>query len=234
MYVMLKFHRTIGTYDKINYIVLTEFNKKKLSNLVKDENKIYVKPNFVEKRERSERNLEDYFVYIGRLDAIKGINFLIEAWKEVNEDIDLYVIGTGSEEENLKRFIEYYNIKNIKMLGFMSQNEAFRIIAKSRAVIVPSICMESFGMSIIEGFSLGVPAIGSRLGNIEFIIDNEKNGLLFKINNKYELKSTIESIFYNRELNEELGKNAYQTFFDYYTDEVNYKKLQIIYKNINI
>ena len=49
MYTMLKLHRIIGTYNKINYITLTEFNKQKLSILVKDKSKIHVKPNFVEK-----------------------------------------------------------------------------------------------------------------------------------------------------------------------------------------
>lgn len=234
MYAMLKFHRVIGTYDKINYITLTEFNKNKLLSLVKDESKIYVKPNFVEKIDKAERVLEDYFVYIGRLDDIKGINFLVETWKEIDQAIDLYVIGTGPEEEKVKKFIEENNIKNIKLLGFMRREEAFKIIEKSRAIIVPSKWYEGFPMTIAESFSLGVAVIGSKIGNIESIIENEKNGLLFENSNKDNLKDAVECIFYNKELNQKLGNNAYKTFIRCYTDEVNYKKLQTIYNNINI
>lgn len=234
MYIMLKFHRIIGTYDKINYITLTEFNKKKLLNLVKDESNIYVKPNFVDKREQSERILEDYFVYIGRLDEIKGINFLVEAWKDIDENINLYVIGTGPEEEKIRAYIEEKNLKNIKLLGFMQRDKAFEVMKKSKGIIVPSICIESFGMSVVEGFSLGIPVIGSRLGSIEYIIENEKNGLLFESNNKKNIKHVVECIFYNKSLNQKLGNSAYQTFINHYTDEVNYKKLQNIYKNIKI
>lgn len=232
MYVMLKFHRIIGTYDKINYITLTEFNKKKLLNLVKDESKIYVKPNFVEKREQRERILKDYFVYIGRLDEIKGINFLVEAWKDIDKNIELHVIGTGPEEEQIKNFIEENNITNIKLLGFMQRDNAFKIIQKSRAIIVPSKWYEGFPMTIAESFSLGVPVIGSKIGNIESIIEHEKNGLLFENSKKDNLKDVVECIFHNKELNQKLGNNAYQTFINYYTDEKNLEMLRKVYDNL--
>ncbi|MDY3959064.1 glycosyltransferase family 4 protein [Romboutsia timonensis] len=232
MYAMVKFHRIIGTYDKINYITLTEFNKNKLLNLVKDESKIHVKPNFVERRDKVERVLKDYFVYIGRLDDIKGINFLVEAWTKINENIDLYVIGTGPEEERIKDFINKNKINNVKLLGFMKREDAFDIIKNSRAVIIPSKCYEGFPMSIVEGFSLGVPVIGSRLGNIEAIIKDGYNGVLFEKNNKINLKEAIEHLFYNKDLNEKLSYNAYNTFIKYYTDKQNNYELEIIYKRL--
>ena len=229
MYTMLKFHRIVGTYDKINYIALTEFNKSKISSLVKDDSKIYVKSNFVAKREKSERILDDYFVYIGRLDDIKGINFLVEAWKEIDKNIDLYVIGTGPEEENVKRFIKENNVENIKLLGFMKREDAFEIIKKSRSIIVPSKWYEGFPMTIAESFSLGVPVIGSKIGNIESIIFDKTDGRLFEMNNKESLKGVIENVFYNKEENKLLGENSYITFNKNYTDIENYKKLIDIY-----
>ena len=232
MYAMLKFHRIIGTYNKLNYITLTEFNKSKLLSLVKDESKIYVKPNFVEKRDKVETVLEDYFVYIGRLDEIKGINFLIEAWKEIDENIDLYVIGTGPEEEKVKKFIEENNIKNIKLLGFMQREEAFEIIQKSRAIIVPSKWYEGFPMTIAESFSLGIPVIGSKVGNIQSIIGDKYNGVLFNLNNREELKDVVENIFYNKQKNKLLGENAYKEFKVKYTDIENYKNLKEIYTEL--
>ena len=232
MYTMLKLHRIIGTYNKINCITLTEFNKQKLSSLIKDESKIYVKPNFVENREQIERKLEDYFVYIGRLDDIKGINFLVNTWKKVDKNIDLYIIGTGLEEEKIKKFIKNNDIKNIKLLGFMQRENAFEIISKSRAIIVPSKWYEGFPMTIVESFSLGVPIIGSKIGNIESIIEESFNGLLFESNNEKELKSTVERVFYDKTLNKYLEVNAYNTFRDYYNDQVNYKYLKQIYKDL--
>lgn len=234
MYTMLKLHRIIGTYDKINYITLTEFNKQKLSTLVKDESKIHIKPNFVEKREDIERTLEDYFVYIGRLDDIKGINFLVETWKNIDKNINLYIIGTGPEEEKLKHTISENKLSNVKLLGFMKREDAFKVIEKSRAIIIPSKWYEGFPMTIVESFSLGVPVIGSKLGNIESIIDDERNGLVFTKNNKESLKEVIDKVFYDRVLNVSLGNNAYKIFKEKYTDEESYRSIEKIYNNLNI
>ena len=234
MYIMLKLHRIIGIYDKINYITLTEFNKQKLSTLVKDESKIHVKPNFIEKREDIERTLEDYFVYIGRLDDIKGINFLVEGWKNIDKNINLYIIGTGPEEEKLKHTISENRLNNVKLLGFMKREDAFKVIEKSRAIIIPSKWYEGFPMTIVESFSLGVPVIGSKLGNIESIVEDERSGLLFTTNSKESLKEVINKVFYDRELNVSLGNNAYKIFKEKYTDEENYRSIEKIYNNLNI
>lgn len=233
MYTMLKLHRIIGTYNKINYITLTEFNKQKLSTLVKDESKIHVKPNFVEKREDIERTLEDYFVYIGRLDDIKGIKFLVEAWKNIDKDINLYIIGTGPEEEKLKHIISENRLNNVKLLGFIEREDAFKVIEKSRAIIVPSQWNEPFGMVIIEAFSKSVPVIASNIGSIPYIVTNNLDGILIKHNDNFELKKAVNTIFYNNELNEVLGNNAYKTYKDKYTDYENYNTLKKIYNDIS-
>lgn len=234
MYAMLKFHRIIGTYNKVNYITLTEFNKHKLSSLVKDKNDIYVKPNFVEKREQGKRKLEDYFVYMGRLDDIKGINFLVESWKYIDKNIQLYIMGTGQEYENIKSYVNKYKLNNVNILGFTKREIAFEIIKNSRATVVPSKCYEGFPMTIAESFSLGVPVIGSKIGNIESIIDDGENGLLFEKNNKESLKYVINKVFYDKELNINLGKNAYKVFKDKYTDEKNYRNIEKIYNSLNL
>lgn len=234
MYAMLKFHRIIGTYNKVNYITLTEFNKHKLSSLVKDKNDIYVKPNFVEKREQGKRKLEDYFVYMGRLDDIKGINFLVESWKYIDKNIQLYIMGTGQEYENIKSYVNKYKLNNVNILGFTKREIAFEIIKNSRATVVPSKCYEGFPMTIVESFSLGIPVIGSKIGNIKSIIDEGENGLLFEKNNKESLKYVINKVFYDRELNINLGKNAYKVFKDKYTDEKNYRNIEKIYNSLNL
>lgn len=230
MYIMMKFHRIIDTYNKINYITLTEFNKEKILNLVKDD-RVYIKPNFIETKEKIERKLEDYFVYIGRLDEIKGINFLVETWKEIDKNIYLYVIGDGPERENIELFIKENKLSNIKILGFMERTNAFDIISKSRAIVVPSKWYEGFPMTIVESFALGVPVIGRSLGNIGEIINNGYNGLLFDDKN-LSLRYNIEKLFNDKNLNIELGNNAYSTFYKYYTDKENYKIMQTIYNNV--
>ena len=77
-----------GIYGKINYICLTEFNKKKLLELkqIKEE-QVFVKPNFVESIGEfiPEEERENQFIFAGRLDKLKGIDLLLKAWKEIGK-----------------------------------------------------------------------------------------------------------------------------------------------------
>lgn len=89
-------HRTTGIYGKINYICLTEFNKDKLLQLkhIKPE-RVFVKPNFVENNSFiPEEERLNQFVFVGRLDKLKGVDILFEAWKRMGEGaIKLIVCG---------------------------------------------------------------------------------------------------------------------------------------------
>lgn len=103
------FHRMTGIYGKINYICLTEFNKEKLLQLKYIEaDRVFVKPNFVETKDCfvPEENRENQFVFAGRLDKLKGVDILFEAWKRMGDTAPkLVVCGTGPMEDWCKSFV---------------------------------------------------------------------------------------------------------------------------------
>ncbi|MGV8983641.1 glycosyltransferase family 4 protein [Clostridium sp.] len=234
MVVILKIHRILKTYQKINgYIALTEFNKNKLLNLIKDENKVYVKPNFVKcvnSDNSKKRKIKNYFVFIGRLDRLKGIDLIAECWKDI-KDSELVVIGDGPFKKELQEFIYENNMQNIKVLGYMKREDAFEIIKYSTAIIIASQCYEGFPLTIVESFSLKVPVIGGDIGNVGSIINNN-NGLLFKYDSKEDLKSKVEMLINNKVLNEKLNEGAYKDFIENYTDKINYECLNNIYSEL--
>ena len=115
-------HRFIGTYKKLNYICLTEFNKEKLLNLKQiREERIFIKPNFVEEAREivPYEKRKNQFVYVGRLEEIKGIDVLLEAWKLMGEDApELLMCGRGPLEDWTKKYIESNHLTNVKLFGF--------------------------------------------------------------------------------------------------------------------
>ena len=228
--LMLKIHRFLGVYNKINYIALTEFNKKKLESLVKKPDKIFVKPNFMKKMDiEKESTVGDYFLFLGRIDRLKGIYTLVKAWENLNEK--LVIIGDGPERQIIEKIIKEKNMKNISMLGFMKREEALEYLKKAKALIVPSNWYEGLPMTIVEAFSYGVPVIGSRLGNIEAVVDHKINGMLFERNSAEELQSVIRS--FNNNISLELGRNAGKIYKSNYTDYIGYKKIKNIYDNLD-
>lgn len=161
---------------------LTDFNKKKLLELkqIKPE-RVFVKPNFVESNNEyvPEKDRKNQFVFAGRLDKLKGIGFLFEAWKRMGAHAPkLIVCGTGPMEDWCKSFIRENDV-NIEMRGFVPNNEALKIIANSKALVLPTQWYEGFPMSIVEAFSVGTPVICSDLGNAGSVVEEGITGYKF-------------------------------------------------------
>lgn len=225
----LAFHRLIGTYNKVdNYIALTEFNKNKLMNLV-DEGKISVKPNFVKRNNKIVKSKnKEYFLFLGRIDELKGIMLLVEAWKEVNNS-KLLIVGKGPLENKINKYIKDNGINNIELLGFKQKNEVIRLINNSKALIIPSQWYEGFPMTLVEGLSLGIPIIASDIGNLATIVDDGENGLLFKYDDKDSLIDKVKNIEANSKLLEKLSNGAIDSFNNKYNSVKNYELLIEIY-----
>lgn len=225
-------HRTTGIYEKINYICLTEFNKDKLLQLkqIKPE-RVFVKPNFVENNNSfiPEEERLNQFIFVGRLDKLKGVDILFEAWKRMGEDAHkLIVCGTGPMEDWCTSFIRENDV-NIEMRGFVPNDEALRIIANSRALVLPTQWYEGFPMSIVEAFSVGTPVICSDLGNAGSVVEEGVTGYKFG----YEsIESIISAVDKMREspLDGEKIKKIYEMK---YGENANYKILNDIYASIS-
>lgn len=176
-------HRMTGIYGKINYICLTEFNKEKLLNLKQiSPDRVFVKPNFVESPGEiiPEKQRENQFIFAGRLDKLKGIDVLLEAWKLMGENAPkLIICGTGPMEEWCKEFVAGNKV-NVELRGFVPNSEARKLIANSRALILPTQWYEGFPMSVVEAFSVGTPVICSDLGNVGSIVEEGVTGYKFE------------------------------------------------------
>ena len=222
-------HRVLGTYGKLNYICLTEFNKSKLLYLkqVKKE-KVFVKPNFVqaEKEVVSYEERDNQFIYVGRLEEIKGIDVLLNAWKLLGKHAHkLYVCGKGPLEDWAKEFVHSNHLENVKLLGFVQNDQVKELIGKSKALILPTKVYEGFPMTIAESYAAGTPVIGSDLGNTGSLIENGKTGLKFKHTSAESLAETVMTI--QKEFNE-----FPQEFIGFYSEESNYQMMKNIYETI--
>lgn len=226
----MRIHRMLGTYKKLNYICLTEFNKEKLLNLKQvDIKKVFIKPNFVDCNSPviPYNKRKNQFVFAGRLDKTKGVDKLFYAWNKMGESAPkLLICGTGPLENWCKQFIKKNNLANVKMLGFIENDQVRKIISTSKALILPSQWYEGFPMSIVESFSVGTPVIGSDIGNIGSIIIDEVNGLKISPNSVEGLVNAIESFE-----DKNLVSNTFQYYRDNYTSETNYHTLLNIYQS---
>jgi glycosyltransferase involved in cell wall biosynthesis len=218
------FYKVTKVFDNINYFfVLTNFQKEKVKSLGIDESKIILKPNSLNMSFVTQNEKQGY-IYVGRLEESKGIYELLNVWKQLDERFVLIIIGGGEIEEKLKK--EFSNA-NIIFKGKCSREVTLANIATSRYLIQPSLWYETFGLTIIEAMSFGVPVIGFDIGTRGDFIQDEVNGFLSHLNS---LKEVVEKSFNYREY-DGLSKNATQTAKLYENEYVIEKQIEI-YKNI--
>jgi glycosyltransferase involved in cell wall biosynthesis len=110
-----------------------------------------------------------FFLFVGRLEIIKGLQILIELWKRV-PNFDLLVAGTGTYEKQLRA--QAAPNPRIKFLGALPQRDLGALYFHAQACIVPSITYETFGMIIIEAFARKTPVIARDLGALPEVIQD--------------------------------------------------------------
>lgn len=225
---MLTVHRWLGTYKKINYIFLTEFNKGKFSDLINTNGgNVFVKPNFVQLYTGEKPNCKQKtkFIYAARLDKYKGIDFLIDIWPTLPETYELHIYGDGKYRESCEE--EATKHSNIRFRGFRPQSEILADLSDATAMLCLSDLYETFGMTMAESFSVGTPVVSADRGNLCEIVTASGGGVVFTCRSTDSFASALERIIEN---NEEYARLALNYFHANLTKESNYRKLCDIYE----
>jgi glycosyltransferase involved in cell wall biosynthesis/peptidoglycan/xylan/chitin deacetylase (PgdA/CDA1 family) len=154
--------------------------------------------------------------FVGRVELSskwKGIEYLLQAISFVINDIPdikLEIIGGGDAIEYYQKQAEALGIKkSVKFFGYQTGQDLIDAYQRSSVVVLPSTSeAESFGMVLIEAMASGRPVIGSDIGGIAYVIDNQKNGLLVPPKNPEALAKAINLILGNKELAKKYADNG--------------------------
>lgn len=149
-----------------NYIIaLTGFQREKALKMNADLN-VRVIPCGVDDRFRLiQRNPKDSLLYIGRMEVhMKGLDMLIDSVTSVllrNETIRLVLAGKGSESDRAlleKKVLENKLERQTIFSGYVDEAEKDRLLSEALLFLTPSR-FETFGISLLEAMSSGVPAV---------------------------------------------------------------------------
>src|SRR4029450_1774822 len=148
-----------------------------------------------------------YFLFVGRLELIKGLQTLIPLWKSVTTH-DLLIAGAGEYEAPLRALAA--SNSRIRFLGFVPQQHLGALYFHAEACIVPSITYETFGIIVIEAFMRKTPVIARKLGALTEIVTENGGGRLFS--SDAELLQAIEALARSRDERDRLGEQGYDAF----------------------
>lgn len=135
------------------------------------------------------------FVAVGQLKKIKRFDLLISAFAQAFRDkpVKLIIGGSGGETNNLQKLVTSLNIQSqIELLGQLSR-EQVRDLFQRASVVVSSSTIETFGITLIEAMSCGIPVIATRSGGPEQFITDEI-GILIPVDNQQALVDAMQTM----------------------------------------
>ena len=181
-------------------------------------------PYFVERTDHEWKNPSPrpyerpYFLFVGRLEFIKGLQTLLQVWEKV-KNVDLLVAGSGTYEQQLRT--QAASNPRVKFLGALPQSKLGALYYHALACIVPSVTYETFGIIIIEAFARKTPVIARDLGALPEVIRDSGGGFVYR--NDEQLLAAIRRISECPELRDELGEKGYGAFERWWSKEAHLK-----------
>ncbi|OOP57052.1 MAG: group 1 glycosyl transferase, partial [Candidatus Brocadia carolinensis] len=154
---------------------------------------------------------------------------LIDAVKNI-ANITLKIIGEGPIKEDLELKVRNEKITNVCFLGYKTGRELNEEVRKAMFVLCPSEWYENNPRCIVEGYALGKPVIGARIGGIPELVRDNETGLTFESGNSEDLHLKIQYLLNNRDNIIEMGKNARNHVTQELDAEKHYIKLLDIYQ----
>lgn len=219
----------MGTWkNKVSlFIAVSEFAKQKFIESGLPESKIVVKPNFVAGVSAAGYGGND-FLYVGRLAEGKGITTMIRAMDATELPAHLNIVGEGP----MRSEVEAATARGVRIryLGRKCQSEVLELMARSRCLIVPSECYETFGRVAAESFACGTPVIASRSGALAEIVDDGRTGFSFRAGDSQDLARVMSEACSFPERVGQMRMEARREYELKYTPERNYKLITAAYE----
>jgi len=165
-------------------------------------------------KEPSEVPQEPYFLFVGRLVKIKGLQTLIPIFRRYSK-ARLLVAGTGRYERRLRR--QAKGSVNITFLGQQSARQLRRLYRHALGLIVPSIAYEVAPLVTLEAFRQRTPVIVRNLGGLPEYIEESGGGFVY--DTEEELIAAMDRLLADPSYRNELGMRGYRTYRQKWTAE---------------
>lgn len=166
---------------------------------------------YLTQTEKSKAKTDYTFGYIGTHIPAKGVNILIEAFKQIEEKAALKIFGRSNGQSTNALKVMVKTAKNkIEFAGeYINHNLANDVFSNVDCIVVPSIWGENSPLVIHEAQACKVPVITADFGGMKEYVQHNINGLLFEHRNTKALAEQLKFAVLNPEKMKQLGEKGY-------------------------
>lgn len=148
------------------------------------------------------------FGCLGRLESFKGVDLVIDAFAQRDDDWELLIAGVGPDEvvAGLKK--QAAAARRPEQIRFLGWTDSDAFMRRVDVLVIPSLWNEPLSRATIEAQSNGVAVIATRRGGLPEIVDDESTGLLFEPGERGGLTQAIDRMLGDPTLARRLGEAA--------------------------
>lgn len=173
-------------------------------------------------------------LFVGRLERIKGVEYLIRAFSallETHPDASLVVVGSGSDESRLRSIAERLSLSSVTFAGWQSRSDLPVYYEAADLLVLPSITLPSplsggslgdaFGLVCLEAAAFGTPVICTNaVGSAYDVVRNGENGYVVPEKDAQALTEAMTEVLSNSESKAEMATRSEQVAREYSYDRM--------------
>ena len=210
------------------FVVPSEFARRKLVAAGLPSELVVVKPDPVADPGQP-RSGGHGAVYVGRLSAEKGVRLLLEAWRRLG-NYPLCIVGAGPEEAALRSLAA--DLPEVRLTGQLSPEGVWEELGRAAFAVAPSLCYETFGLSVVEAMAAGRPVVASHPTALSDMVEEGRTGLRFQVGEEKSLARACRRLAFDPALAQAMGREARLQYEDFLAPERSLERLLAVYGGV--
>ena len=175
-------------------------------------------------------------LFVGKITPYKGPDVLVRAMPEIIKnvpDVELVFVGSGELKDKLEELSKKLGIwERVRFMGFVEERLKPLYYKAADVFVLPStMSTEVFPVVLLEASAFGLPIVTSNLNTFKSIIEDRYNGLFTKRGDENSLADAIIYLLENKDVRENMGKNARKKVEDYSWDKI-VEKTEKVYEKV--
>jgi len=166
-------------------------------------------------------------LFVGRLEYVKGVDVLLEAFACLPDNCKLLIAGDGSQRKALETLAGRLQVHDrVEFLGF--RTDVQRLMTSVDCVVLPSR-WEGLPMVLLEAMAVGAPVVASAVGGIPEIVEHEVTGWLVPPEDPMRLAYALKGVLKDRAKSHYVGEKARKRIIESYSVETVAKRTISLY-----
>ena len=135
------------------------------------------------KKKKKKTNKKKNILYLGRLEKRKGIEYLIDAYRLVQNkhpEVILKIAGSGVKRKSLEKYVQQNSISGVEFLGYVAEEDKPLLMEDATVYCSPAPYGESFGIVLLEAMAVGTPVVAGN--NVGYASVMKDTGMLSLVN----------------------------------------------------